>query len=371
MISANLALALAKYGKRVIVVDLDLGGANLHLNLGQMGLPKGIGSYFEDSSLPLDKIIYPTDHENLLFIPGEAELPGIANVSAQLKQRLLHDLRTLDCDYLVLDLGAGTHCNTTDFFLLSGSGILVASPTLTATLNAYLFLKNSVFRIIGAKLARESKGYQYLRKLKRDGLSLQRVYLSRLLEQLKAVDPESYEAVGEGLSKLKPKLIFNLVGDPKDAQRAVKLRYSCRQYLSVDLEHLGIIYYDETQKRALDARLPVLAYKPKALVSQAIVRIAEKILDRGEGEVSPLDGEIPEGEERRLNESFAEAEAEAAEDFSLKRERLQEHFHSGVLEQGDMIDIIQSQNYEIEELRQENQLLRKKILDISKTVETD
>ena len=287
MLSSNLAVALGQNGKRVIAVDLDLGGSNLHLTLGAMGLPRGVGTYFDNPSTNLKDIIYRTDYDNLSIIPGESELPGIANVPPGPKQRLLHDLKRLDCDYLLLDLGAGTHYNTMDFFLLSGNGILVTNPTLTATLNAYLFLKNSVFRIMGSKFARDSIAYNYLKQLKKDGISLQKIYLTKLLNQIREIDHHSYEKMQQGMNLLRPKMILNMVNDPKDMQRANKLRSSCRQYLSVDLEHLGVIYCDEIQSRALNARLPVVAYKPQAIISQAIYRISDKILEMNSRNQSP------------------------------------------------------------------------------------
>ncbi len=61
------------------------------------------------------------------FIPGEAELPGAANVTVPSKRRLVKALSGLETEYLILDLGAGTSFNTVDFFLLSGCGILVAT----------------------------------------------------------------------------------------------------------------------------------------------------------------------------------------------------------------------------------------------------
>ncbi|WGK68461.1 P-loop NTPase [Candidatus Haliotispira prima] len=367
MLSSNLAVALGQNGKRVIAVDMDLGGSNLHLTLGAMGLPKGVGTYFDNPLTRLEDIIYPTDYKNLSIIPGESELPGIANVPPAPKQRLLHDLRRLDCDYLLLDLGAGTHYNTMDFFLLSGNGILVTNPTLTATLNAYLFLKNSVFRIMGSKFRKDSMAYSYLKQLKKDGVSLQKIYLTKLLYQIKEIDPHSYEKVEQGMRLLRPKIVLNMVNDPKDMQRANKLRSSCCQYLSVDIEHLGVIYYDEVQSRALNARLPVVAYKPQAIISQAVYRIADRILEMDSRNVSPLSGEDAETEYGGLfNHSYEMAGKEADDDYQLRRSQLQESLHSGMLSEGDMIETIKSQQFDVQQLKLENQFLKKKILDMAK-----
>ncbi|HTH13820.1 MAG TPA: P-loop NTPase, partial [Spirochaetia bacterium] len=143
LVAANLAIALAQAGRRVVLADLDLGGSNLHLILGLRGIPYGIGTYFNSPEMDFDDIIIDTDVENLRFIPGDSEIPGMANLKLAQKRSLIKNLLSLpDTDVLIIDLGAGTSTNTVDFFLMASQGVIITTPTLTATLNAYFFLKN-------------------------------------------------------------------------------------------------------------------------------------------------------------------------------------------------------------------------------------
>jgi flagellar biosynthesis protein FlhG len=71
---------------------------------------------------------------------------------------------------------------------------------------------------------------------------------------------------------------MNMIDDPKDAEMVTRLRRSTHQYLDLDLLHLGIIYRDTLQDVALSSRLPILRYKPQSVLSQAIYRIAEKMV---------------------------------------------------------------------------------------------
>jgi len=357
LVSANLSIALAQAGKRVILADLDLGGSNLHLILGHLGDPRGIGSYFNNKDLKLDDIIYPTSYENLRFIPGESELPGVANVSASSKKKLLSNLLKLEdqADYLVLDLGAGTSFNTMDFFLLSGCGILVTTPTLTSTLNAYLFLKNAVFRILNNAIKRKSKADDYLKNLQKDGISLQRIHVAKLLENIKKIDPEAYKRFEEEIRYLRPLLVMNMLDDPKDVSRSNKLKISARQYLGIELEHLGVIYRDDLQNMALNSQLPILVYKPQSVLSQAVYRIADKILEMEALPTHPLS--LGEGEL-----SFQEAALEAESDFGSKMSSLEELLNCGALTQGDLVETIKTQQYEINQLKKENRFIKSKLL---------
>ena len=70
---------------------------------------------------------------------------------------MIREFQRVDADFLILDLGAGTHLSILDFFLLSPHGIIVTAPTVTATLNGYLFLKNVVLYAIENKKTKREK----------------------------------------------------------------------------------------------------------------------------------------------------------------------------------------------------------------------
>lgn len=117
LVAANLAIALAQSGKKTVLADLDLGGSNLHLLLGLRGIPFGIGTFFTTPEADFERLLIDTDIENLRFIPGDSEIPGMANLKPAQKKALIRALLALeDTDVLVLDLGAGTSANTVDFF---------------------------------------------------------------------------------------------------------------------------------------------------------------------------------------------------------------------------------------------------------------
>ncbi|MDR2144231.1 MAG: P-loop NTPase, partial [Treponema sp.] len=161
LVAANLAVAFAQAGQRVVLTDLDLGASNLHLVLGYQSPPKGIGTFLNNTKSEFSQVIAQTGVRGLRFIPGDQEIPGAANLKSFQRNALVRRLLALsaDTDILVLDLGAGTHQSILDFFLLSGRGIVVSSPAVTATLNAYMFLKNSVFRLMYTMFAKNSPAY--------------------------------------------------------------------------------------------------------------------------------------------------------------------------------------------------------------------
>lgn len=360
LLSANLAIALGQANKKVLLADLDLGASNLHLVIGQTSPKVGIGTFLTGQS-SFEDIICPTDYENVSFIAGDSEIPGLTSLKASQKNDLIKHFNKVDADYLILDLGAGTHLSILDMFLLSPQGIVVTAPTVTATLNGYLFLKNIVFRMMYNTFKKGTAAYNYLESLKKDTASLQRLYLPKLIETLQKIDPVSTNLFKMRMSEFHPRLVLNMIDDPKDAERAQKIRRSCQQYLGLNLEHLGVIYRDTMQDKALASRLPVIVYKPQSIIGQAIYRIADKIL---QSETLKFDSDYDLTQ--AADTSFEIASEEANDDFSQKMAYVEELAGTGALTLGELAETIKQQQYELTQLKNENTLLKKKLLDAAK-----
>jgi flagellar biosynthesis protein FlhG len=356
LIAANLGVAFAQAGQRVVLADLDLGASNLHLVLGHQAPRSGIGAWLNDTRSDFSSVIADTDVRGLRFIPGDTEIPGTANLKAYQLKALVKRLFALkdEADILILDLGAGTHQSILDFFLLSGQGIVVSAPAVTAVLNAYVFLKNTVFRLMYTVFGKGTKARVYLEQARKDNSGgPQKLYIPRMLPEIQKIDPASYNKFMIRIAALHPRLIMNMIDDPKDADVAMKIRRSCEEYLDLRIEHLGVVYRDGIQDTALSSRLPVLLYKPQSILSQAIYRIADKILSSGEDDFA-LDA-------REIEESFQEAEVEAAVDFENKMDYVEDLLHSGALSQGDLVETVKSQQIELSKIRKENNFLKLKL----------
>ncbi|MDR3200368.1 MAG: P-loop NTPase [Spirochaetales bacterium] len=356
LIAANLSIALGQAGKKVCLADLDLGGSNLHMILGTPSPQRGIGTFLSTPNSSFEDIIIETDYKNLSFIPGDAEIPGIANLPAGQKNKIIRRLMGLEADYLILDLGAGTNFNILDFFLTSNKGIIITTPAPTATVNAYLFLKNIAFRLISLAAKKTSAASDFLDRLKKDGSALQRVYIPKLLEHIKSADPDTYTVYLKKASRFHPRLILNMLENPDDTDKANKLRRSCQQYLDVDMEHLGIIYRDDIQDTALRSRLPIILYKPQSVLAQAVYRIADKIIQSEDSEEENTDVLVD------LDESYQNAESEASVDFAAKLDYLEDLLQTGALTMGDLIETVKTQQLEINPLQKETQFLKSKLL---------
>jgi flagellar biosynthesis protein FlhG len=354
MVAANLAVALSQAGRRTVLADLDLGASNLHLLLGVAAPKTGIGTFLFGSLAPFESFVLDTDYPNLRFIAGDAEVPGLANLKPSQKNQIVRRLLSLDADYLVLDLGAGSGSNILDFFLMSSHGIVVTAPTLAATLNAYLFIKNAVFRLLYGAFGHKSRAFEHMETLRKDGASLRRAYIPAILEQVRELDPAHWAIANERITRFRPRILMNMLEDPKDAEKAQKIRHSCKEYLNIEIEYLGVLYRDELQDVALGSRIPIIRYKPQSVLSQALYRTADKLMSfEDEEDMSLTLAEIEGG--------YRTAELEAEADFGAKAAYVEDLLSSGALTTGELVETVRSQQFEIDKLRRESQFLKHKL----------
>lgn len=355
LLSANLAIALGQSGKKVVLVDLDLGASNLHLVIGHHPGSASLGSWLTEKS-DFKDIVCPTDYKNVSFIAGDSQIPDLTSLKHAQKVKLIRNLNNINADYVILDLGAGTHQFILDMFLLSPQGIVVTAPAVTATLNGYLFLKNAVFRLLYTTFKRGTPGRQYLDDLKKDSQTMQKLYIPQLVQALSQVDPQTTQLFISRMQQFRPRLVMNMIEDPKDADKVSRIKNSCNQYLGLDIEYLGVMFRDMLQDKALSSQLPIVVYKPQSVLGQAVYRIGDKVLS------TPMhkfdSGFMPES----FNDNFHEAEEEADADFSYKLSGIDDLVSGGTLSMGEMAEMIKTQNYELTQLKKENNLLKSKLL---------
>jgi flagellar biosynthesis protein FlhG len=355
LIAANLGIELARAGHSVVLADLDFGGSNLHLILGVPGTAEGIGTFLNNPEREFKQVIHPTDQKGLFFVPGENELPGLANLTAGQKRKLISRLRSVDSDFLILDLGAGTSFNVMDFYLLSGTGIVVTTPTPTAMVNAYLCIKNALFRLLTTTIKRGSQADEVFKELAKDTARMQRAFLPEIVSRIADVDPEAIENYRSSAARFRPRIVMNMIDDPKDAEKVTKLRASCRQYLKIDVEQLGVLSRDELQDVSLSSRLPIVLYKPRSVLAQGLKRLAARISELAADDKEDLEWLDPD-------ESYVSAVADAESDFEAKSDYVEELLHSGALTHGDLLETVKSQQTELNHLRKQVDLLRSKLV---------
>ncbi|MBN2362361.1 MAG: helix-turn-helix domain-containing protein [Deltaproteobacteria bacterium] len=281
LVAANIGIALAKRGQRVILVDADLGGANLHtfVNLDAPG--RSLSQFVQRRVETLTEVVVATPIPNLSLISGARDLLDVANPMYQQKQRLLRHLGKLDCDALILDLGAGTSYNVLDFFLFAAHGMLVLAPEPTSEENAYRFLKAAYLRrlrtvqaVYGIKPLLERAVAEFNAR----GLSAPR----ELVGTVRDIDAQAGQQVAEEMARFRPLLVVNQVRNADDERIGERIARICRDALGISLTFAGAVPFDDLVWKAVRRQRPLLVEAPGCRAGRAIEGIVDLLL-RGAG----------------------------------------------------------------------------------------
>ncbi|MBW1992341.1 MAG: P-loop NTPase, partial [Deltaproteobacteria bacterium] len=151
IITMGLGICLAQMGKRVVLIDGDLGGANLHTLMGVRFPQVTLEDFLLRKVARLEDTIIKTQFEGIGLICGADDILGAANPTYAQKIRLIQQIEELPADFVLLDLGAGTSFNILDLFNFSPGKIAVFTNQVTSLQNAYGFIKSALYR----KLSRD------------------------------------------------------------------------------------------------------------------------------------------------------------------------------------------------------------------------
>ncbi len=276
LVSANLGVALAHRGQRVLLVDADLGGANLHTCLG-VGQPTAtLSDFMLRPKARLEDVIVPTGVPNLSLIAGALDVLDAANIKYAQKQRLLRGLQTQSVDYLILDLGAGSSFNTLDFFIIADHGVLVLLPEPTSVENAYRFVKAAFYRRL-----QQVEAQYGIERLVENALSTREGAARtpyQIIQHVRQQNPALAERLEKELAAFRVKLVLNQARSEGDLNVGAAVVSAWKKFFGLEMDDLGAIRYDDDAWRAVRKRRPIVIDKPDSPAAIGLQGIADRLL---------------------------------------------------------------------------------------------
>jgi len=282
VITANTAISLAQQGKRCVVLDLDLGGANLHTVLGIPDPDRSLSDFLSRDVNSLAETMSPTPYPNLYFISGSRAILEIANPKFSQKEKLIRHITSLDVDYVLLDLGAGSAFNTLDFFLSADEGILVVLPEPTSVENAYHFIKAAFYRKLKKATRRTGVAEAIDRAMEEKvarGIQSPRALINNVLQ----INPEAGHALEEEVRSFKPNIIVNQARRHDDHELGTDMVQACQDYFGINIRNLGHIDESDSLREAVRLRKAVVDAFPVSSFTRAIHSIVRNLLEAREG----------------------------------------------------------------------------------------
>jgi len=275
-IASSIATQLALTGRRLVLIDADFGGANLHSFFGISRPKHSLSEFFEDK-IPLQQIIVNSGISNMGLVTGALGSLESESITYAQKQKLFRQIKSLEAEYILIDLGAGSHINTLDTFLLADRMIVVTVPEITAIENLYQFIKSVYFRKLKFFL-----GAYGLKDMVQDVWRNKAAYGIRnfpnLLEYLKKTSPDVHAAFEKEMSQFVVYIILNQVRGKTDVLVGENLKSVCMKLLGLTAVYAGFAEYDEQVQKHINKKEPFMTHCRLSPVIKEIEGITEQIM---------------------------------------------------------------------------------------------
>ena len=223
----NLAIALSKFGKRVYILDADLGLANADVVLGMVPRYNLLDVVQKKKTLAEIAVAGPA---GITLLPGGSGLAELADLAEAEREALIEELIQLEglADILLIDTGAGLSRTVLSFVAAADEMFVVTTPEPTAMRDAYGVIK----------------------------------------------------VAAQQHSQKKISVIVNMVKDAREGREiAERLLTVSRRFLQIDLKFLGSIRADEQVMAAVKQQQPFMLLFPRSRAAENIQEIAGALLE--------------------------------------------------------------------------------------------
>jgi flagellar biosynthesis protein FlhG len=225
-LSVNMALAFARLGKKVIVMDADLGLANVNVMLNM--IPKYNLYHVIKKQKTIREILVETEY-GISIVAGASGFSQIANMGEEDRKDFISELDSLsNADIIIIDTSAGVSSNVLDFIAAADDAVIITTPEPTAITDAY-----GIIKIIATE----------------------------------------YDALNMGL-----KLVVNRAKGAAQAKGvADRMINIAGQFLNLKVDYLGFIYDDVSVPHAVLRQKPFMVVDPKCKASICVQHIVERM----------------------------------------------------------------------------------------------
>ncbi|MDR1286824.1 MAG: MinD/ParA family protein [Treponema sp.] len=225
-LSVNMALAYARLGKKVVVMDADLGLANVNVILNV--IPKYNLYHVIRKQKTMKEIMVDTVY-GISIVAGASGFSKIANLTEEERQNFINELDSLsNADIIIIDTSAGVSSNVLDFIAAADDAVIIATPEPTAITDAY-----GIIKIIATE----------------------------------------YENFNMGL-----KLVVNRVKSAVEAKKvADRMINIAGQFLNLKVDYLGFIFDDPVVSQAVLRQKPFTVIDPRCKASICVQHIVNRM----------------------------------------------------------------------------------------------
>jgi len=274
-VTSSLAICLSKLGHSVTIVDLDLSGANIHTTFGLPPSSNSIRHFFEGTKT-LPDLVLPTVIPRVSYVQGFWDAWAPTDISVEQIRQLVPEMRMLNTDIVIVDLGAGAIASHLEMLKLADEKILLSTPEPTSIEKTYRFIES--FVCYSLKEHSIPEAYDRMIKTLRDnrcGLGEKHFSIRNYLKQNSGIQPDYFESLMS-----KPlRLIVNSCRSQANSELGHSMKSVCYKYYDFKVDFLGAIDYDNAVWQSVRNREPVLIAQPFTPLAGQFLATCKQLID--------------------------------------------------------------------------------------------
>jgi len=279
-LAASVGFQLSRLGKRVVLVDADFGGANLHTCLGVAPPARSLLDLIREGGTVADEYAFPTPYPNLRLIGGRVD-EGAGSLPVGWASRLSTALRALPVDLVILDLGGGVAPETVEAMNLADVKIMISVPEPSSIENVVSLLRSLCLQ----RLVQRLPSNEVRRRLLaiQSGEAAARVRgVTDMFREIEEVDPSLLGAARALIEEMSITLVTNQVRDDADRKFGAQTAAVVRRHFGLPMTYSGFVHHDDAVWRTLRRGKMFMVDASRSRAAEDIRRLARNLLQRAD-----------------------------------------------------------------------------------------
>lgn len=272
--TSSLGITLSRQGYRVLMVDFDQQGGNLHSLMGTTTKVKSLSDYYRSTD-SIKNYISALDHEKLCLLGGDTCMWNPTGEQKRTTQDLFKDLKNQAFDIVIFDLSAGCEEYHRPILQIADETFLLTTPEATSIEKTYRWIENYIMKIAldSEDSALLSDFNQKRRELEKNGKQ-SLFFVRNFLESLRKKENQESSPFGP------IKLVVNQARNFEDDNLGSPIKSICNKFYFTEIHALGALQYDNAVWQCARQRVPVLIHQPfNPLVGQ-IQALVKQLVDQ-------------------------------------------------------------------------------------------
>jgi flagellar biosynthesis protein FlhG len=284
--ASNLGIFLARSGKKVLLIDADLGAANLHTLVRAEKSRMSLSNFLITGNLDdLRHLIAGTSVQNVDLISGARDSLDVADFNGDKLRMLREAIEIVEYDHVVLDIGPGTSKSNLELFNMADEGVIVNTPDPTSIENSYRFLKclyrHRLRNIINSQ--EDGKLKELLQKALCTNGQAPPMTIADIFRKIEQLDGDQGRFLKRLMAGKRISIVINQAKNPADMDIGPAMKRACHDYFGLEVGYLGCINYDDCVVDSIRQRKPLIIHFNQSEAAKAVVASLYRLQDAKTG----------------------------------------------------------------------------------------